>query len=98
MHDVLITGAFHAVRVFGEVGLQTAIAVGARRSVGGPLALHGHLVFPADDKRYLSKGRQVAVLPRTSTRVEDQLASPGGGDADQRRLRCAVNTASSYDR
>jgi hypothetical protein len=71
VHDVVIMGTFHAVRVLGEVGLLTAIAVGARWGVGGPLALHGHLVLPADDKCYLSKGGQVAVLPRTSTRVED---------------------------
>jgi hypothetical protein len=71
VHDFGIMGPFHAVRVLGEVGLQTAIAVGARRNVGDPLALHGHLVVPADDQRYLSKGGQVAVLPRTSTRVED---------------------------
>jgi hypothetical protein len=49
-------GAFHAV--LGEVGLQTAIAVGARRNVGGPLALHSHLVVPADHQRYLTKGRK----------------------------------------
>jgi hypothetical protein len=44
---------FHAVWVLGEVGLQTAI--GARRNVGGSLALHGHLAVPADDQRYVSK-------------------------------------------
>jgi hypothetical protein len=48
---------FHAVWVLGEVGLQTAIAIGARRNVGGSLALHGHLAVPADDQRYVSKRR-----------------------------------------
>jgi hypothetical protein len=50
VHYVAIMGTFHAVWVLGEVGLQTAIAVGARRNVGRPLALHGHLVVPADDQ------------------------------------------------
>jgi hypothetical protein len=36
VHDVVIMGALHAVRVLGEVSLQTAIPVGARRNVGGP--------------------------------------------------------------
>jgi len=71
VHDVVIMYAFQAVRVLGEVGLQTAVPVGARRDVGGPLALHGHLVVPADDQRYVSKGGQVAVLPRASTGIED---------------------------
>jgi hypothetical protein len=71
MHDVVIKGALRPVRVLGEVGLQTAIPVGARRNVGGSLALHGRLVVPADDQRYLSEGGQVAILPRTSTRVEN---------------------------
>ena len=62
VHDVGIMGAFHAVRILGEVRLQTAIAVGARRNVGGPLTLHGHLVVPANDQRHLSKGGQVAIL------------------------------------
>src|SRR5829696_5712449 len=88
VHDVVIMYAFYAVRVLGEVGLQTAVAVGARRNVGDPPALHSHLVVPADDQRYVSKGGQIAVLPRASTDVEDQLASPSSGDANQRRLRC----------
>ncbi len=98
MHDVVIKGALHPVRVLGEVSLQTAIPVGARRNVGGPLALHGHLVVPTDDQRYLSEGGQVAILPRTSTRVEDQLASLSSSDANQRRLRCAVSPVGGYDR
>ena len=56
VHDVGIMGAFQAVRVLGEVGLQAAIVVRTRRNVGGPLALHGPLVVPTDDQRYLSKG------------------------------------------
>jgi hypothetical protein len=36
VHDVVIMGAFHAVRVLSEVRLQTAIAVGASRNVGDP--------------------------------------------------------------
>jgi hypothetical protein len=63
----MIMGSHHAVRILGEVGLQTAIAVGARRSVGGSLALRGHLGLPADDKRYLSKGGQVAGTSENST-------------------------------
>ena len=74
-------GTFPVVGALGDVGPQTAIEIGARRNVGRPLALHGHLVVPADDQRYLIKSGQVAVLPRTSTRVEDQLASPSSGDA-----------------
>jgi hypothetical protein len=98
VHDVVITRPFHAVRVLGEVSLQAAIAVGTRWNISDPLALHGHLVVPADNQRYLSRDGQIAVLPRTSTRVEDQLASPSGRDANQRRLRCAVSAAGSYDR
>jgi hypothetical protein len=97
VHDVVIMGAVHAVRVLGGVRLQTAIVVGARRNVGDPLALHRYLVVPADHQRYLSKGGQVAVLPRTSTRVEDQLATPSRRDSNQRRLRCALSPAGSYD-
>ena len=41
VHNVVIMGAFHTVRVLSEVGLQTAITVDARRNVGDPLALHG---------------------------------------------------------
>ncbi len=39
VQDVVITDPFHAVRILGEVGLQTASAIGARRNVGDPLAL-----------------------------------------------------------
>jgi hypothetical protein len=56
VHDVEIMRAFHAVRVLGEVGLQTSIVVRPRRNIGGPLTLHGPLVLPTDDQRYLSKG------------------------------------------
>src|SRR5512133_301895 len=54
--DVRIMGAFRAVWVLGEVRLHTAIVVGSRRNVGGPLTLHCHLVVPADDHRHLRKG------------------------------------------
>jgi hypothetical protein len=40
VHNVVIMGAFHTVRVLSEVGLQTAITVNARRNVGDPLTLH----------------------------------------------------------
>jgi hypothetical protein len=98
VHNVVIMSALNPVRVLSEVGLQTAITVDARRNVGNPLTLHGHLVVPPDDQRYLSKGGQIAKLPRTATRVEDQLASPRRGDANQCRLWCAVRPAGSYDR
>jgi hypothetical protein len=98
VHNVVIMGAFHTVRALSELGLQTAITVDASRNVGDPLTLHGHRVLPPDDQRYLSEGGQIATLPRTSTRVEDQLASPSRGDANQGRLWCAVRPASSYDR
>jgi hypothetical protein len=98
VRNVVIMSALHTVRVLSEVGLQTAITVDARRNVGDPLTLHGHLVVPPDDQRYLSEGGQIAKLPRTATRVEDQLASPRRGDANQCRLWCAVRPAGSYDR
>jgi hypothetical protein len=46
VHDVGIMGAFHFVRVLGEVGLQTPIGVGARWNVGGPLTLDLSLSQP----------------------------------------------------
>src|SRR5512133_1429279 len=98
MHDVGIMGTFHAVGVLGKVCLHTAIVVGAGRNVGGPLALHGYLVVPADDQRYLSKGAQIAALTRTPTCVEDQLASRSSADANQRRVRCAVSPTRGYHR
>jgi hypothetical protein len=51
VHDLVIMGGFHniRIRVLGEVRVQTTIVLGARRNVGGPLALHGHLIVPADE-------------------------------------------------
>ena len=46
VHDVGIMGAFHFVRVLGEVGLQTPIGVAARWNVGGPLTLDLSLSQP----------------------------------------------------
>jgi hypothetical protein len=57
VHDVVSAGRSHAVRVLGKVSLQTAIAIDARRR---SLALHGQLVVPANDQRYMSQGGQVA--------------------------------------
>jgi hypothetical protein len=62
VHDVGIMGALHPVLILREVRLQTAIAVGAGRKSAVP-TLHGHLVVPANDQRYLSKGGQAAILP-----------------------------------
>jgi len=79
VHDVVIMGTLDGIRVFGRVSLQTAIAVGA---VGGSsisnlsrvsLAVHGHLVLPGDDKRYLSKGgwlrcfRELRLMSKTNS-------------------------------
>jgi hypothetical protein len=57
VRDVVSAGRSHAVRVLGKVSLQTAIAIDARRR---SLALHGQLVVPANDQRYMSQGGQVA--------------------------------------
>ena len=46
VHDVGIMGAFHFVRVLGEVGLQTPIGVGGRWNVGGRLTLDLSLSQP----------------------------------------------------
>ena len=77
-HDVVIKGAFHAVRKLGEVGLQTAIAVGmsaipshctvilVSQPMTNATCAKAHLLRYFGEPRLVSKTnspRPVAVMP-----------------------------------